>query len=353
MLELVSLSKKLLNWSEILIMKTNSKEYDGKTALVTGAGGFIGSHLVQELLDRGAYVRAMYRYSSTDNLGFLATVSEAENLELFKGDINDKEICARALKDVDVVFHLAALIGIPYSYIAPTSYYLTNVGGTLNLINACRQRDVSPRFVQMSTSEVYGTAISTPMNEDHPLQAQSPYSASKIGADAFVTSYQRTFDLSAVIVRPFNNYGPRQSGRAVIPTIINQIRSKQREVRLGNLNSIRDFVYVKDTVRIISDLANCDDAVGKTINIGCGRKISIEQTAKLISELMGIEVSILSSRERIRPDESEVRELQCDNTKLNNLLGPTRFTEFKHGLSETIKWFDDKPLGIESFKYEV
>ena len=334
-------------------MKTESKEYCGKIALVTGAAGFIGSHLVQELLDRGAHVRAMYRYTSTDNLGWLGTVSEDEKLEYFKGDVNDREICARALEDVDVVFHLAALIGIPYSYIAPTSYYLTNVGGTLNLINACGEQDISPRFVQMSTSEVYGTAVWTPMSEDHPFQAQSPYSASKIGADAFVTSYQRTYNLPAVIARPFNNYGPRQSGRAVIPTIINQIRSKQGEVRLGNLDSIRDFVYVKDTVRILADLANCNDAIGETVNIGCGRRITIEETAQLISDLMGIEVSILSSAQRVRPHESEVQELQCDNSKLQTILGPIQFTDFKCGLSETIKWFDDKPLGTESFKYEV
>ncbi len=313
----------------------------GKNVLVTGADGFIGSHLCELLLQEGARVRALNFYNSFGSRGWLDDVKGAEDIEIVSGDIRDSAFCIQLTKGIDIVFNLAALIAIPYSYIAPESYIDTNVKGALNVCQASRLNGVG-RVVQISTSEVYGTARYVPINEDHPLQPQSPYSASKIGSDAVAMSFYHAFDLPVVLARPFNTYGPRQSTRAVIPTVITQIAAGRREIRLGDLTPTRDFNYVEDTCRGLSLLGTCEEAVGQAVNIGSNYEISIYDTVMKIKELMRSGVDIQVEDRRKRPEKSEVFRLWCDNTKINRMTGFVPRYSLDEGLKKTIEWFSDK-----------
>src|SRR6056297_2499529 len=269
--------------------------------LITGADGFIGSHLTEELLKKGFHVKALSYYNSFNNWGWLETIPQNKNLEIITGDIRDPHFCKNIVKDVDIVFHLAALIAIPYSYVAPDSYVDTNVKGTLNICQAAKENGCA-RLIHTSTSEVYGTAQYVPIDEKHPLQPQSPYSASKIGADAIAMSYHHSFGLPLTVVRPFNTYGPRQSARAVIPTIITQIAAGMEQIKLGDVSPTRDFNYVKDTCRGFVGLATCDAAIGKTVNIGSNFEISVGDTLELVKELMGSDVQFITEEIRLREE---------------------------------------------------
>lgn len=319
----------------------------GKRILVTGADGFIGSHLTEELVRHGLNVKAFVYYNSFNSWGWLDhSPKEIRNeLEVFAGDIRDPHGIKKAMEGCDVVLHLAALIAIPYSYHSPDTYVDTNIKGTLNVLQAARELEVE-KVVHTSTSEVYGTAKFVPITEEHPLQGQSPYSASKIGADQLALSFYSSFGLPVSIIRPFNTYGPRQSARAVIPTIITQLASGKRTIQLGSLHPTRDFNYVKDTVRGFLAVAQSDKSVGEVINIGSNFEVSIGETAKIIAELMGSEIEILTDDQRIRPAKSEVERLWADNTKAKELLGwePVYggLEGFKRGLAETIEWFCNK-----------
>ena len=271
-----------------------------KKALVTGADGFIGSHLVEMLVAQGYQVKALSQYNSFNFWGWLEDIDCLNQVEVVTGDIRDPHFCRNITKDVDVVFHLAALIAIPFSYVAPESYVSTNVTGTLNICQAAMDNGVS-RVIHTSTSEVYGTAQYVPINEEHPLQPQSPYSASKIGADAMAMSYFNSFDLPLTIARPFNTYGPRQSARAVIPTIITQIADGAKEIKLGDVTPTRDFNYVADTCRGFIALAECDESMGKTINIGSNYEISVGDTLNLIKDIMGSDVVFVTRRAAYSP----------------------------------------------------
>jgi NAD dependent epimerase/dehydratase len=314
-----------------------------KIALVTGAGGFIGSHLTEALIRTGFDVRAFVRYNSSSSWGWLDHVDPeiARSIEVIPGDIRDPYSVRQAVRGCDWVFHLAALIGIPYSYHAPDSYIDTNVKGTLNVVQAAREEDIEC-VVHTSTSEVYGTARFVPITEEHPLQGQSPYSASKIGADQIALSFFLSFQTPVTIVRPFNTYGPRQSARAVIPTVITQICDGKRQIRLGALSPTRDFNYVKDTVRGFLAAAGSQRSRGSIVNIGSNYEISIGETAGLIAEIMGTEIEIISDQERIRPEHSEVRRLWADNRMAGDLLNwkPEYAGRegLRRGLKETIEW---------------
>lgn len=308
------------------------------TVLVTGADGFIGSHLTELLVREGYKVKALSQYNSFNYWGWLEDVDCLSQIEVLNGDIRDPHYCKHITKDVDIVFHLAALIAIPYSYVAPGSYVDTNVKGTLNICQAALENGVK-RVIHTSTSEVYGTALYVPIDENHPLQAQSPYSASKIGADAMALSFFNAFDLSLTIARPFNTYGPRQSARAVIPTIITQIASGKKQIKLGDVSPTRDFNYVADTCRGFLELARCEAAIGQTVNIGSNFEISVGDTLELIRELMGSDVEFLLDDQRIRPEKSEVFRLWCDNTKIRGLTGFEPAYSIRDGLQATIEWF--------------
>lgn len=318
----------------------------GKKVLVTGADGFIGSHLVEYLVTSGVDVRSFVLYNSFNSWGWLdETDREIRNsLDVFAGDIRDPNGVRAAMKGCDVVLHLAALIAIPYSYHSPDTYVDTNVKGTLNVVQAARDLGVE-RVVHTSTSEVYGTARFVPITEDHPLQGQSPYSASKIGADQIAASFQLSFGTPVAIIRPFNTYGPRQSARAVIPTIITQIASGSRQIRLGALSPTRDFNYVRDTVRGFVAVAECDSAVGQVINVGSNYEISVGDTARLIAELMGRELDIISDEQRARPAGSEVERLWADNTRARTIAGWSPeyagIDGLRRGLRQTIDWFGE------------
>jgi NAD dependent epimerase/dehydratase len=317
-------------------------------ALVTGGDGFIGSHLVEHLVREGYEVRALSQYNSFNYWGWLEDIDCLDAVEVVTGDVRDPHYCRSIVKGVDVVFHLASLIAIPYSYVAPESYVDTNVRGTLNICQAALDLGVG-RVIQTSTSEVYGTARYVPIDEGHPLQPQSPYSASKIAADAMAMSFFNAFDLPLTIARPFNTYGPRQSARAVIPTIIGQIASGMKEIRLGDVTPTRDFNYVADTCRGFLALARSDDAVGQTVNIGSNFEISIRDTLNLIRELMASDVTFAHDEDRVRPDKSEVFRLWCDNTRLRELTGFEPKYDLKRGLQETIDWFA-KPENLAKYK---
>ena len=306
--------------------------------LVAGAGGFIGSHLSERLMELGAEVRAFVHYNSAGSRGWLDESVRASEMEIMAGDIGDAGSVRNAMMDCDVVFHLAALIAIPYSYLAPTSYVHTNITGTLNVLEAARQLE-TPRIVHTSTSEVYGTALQVPISEEHPLQGQSPYSATKIGADKLAEAYHRSFDVPVVTVRPFNTFGPRQSARAVIPTIISQCQTRD-VVRLGSLSPTRDLNYVANTVEGFRLAAEAADAVGRTINVGSGREISIGALAELIVDMMGRSVRIESECQRLRPPNSEVERLLADNSLARSLLGWEPTVELEEGLQRTIEWFE-------------
>ncbi|XQW85820.1 NAD-dependent 4,6-dehydratase LegB [Thalassotalea piscium] len=319
--------------------------------LVTGADGFIGSHLVELLVSEGYKVKALAQYNSFNYWGWLEDVDASDNLEIITGDIRDPHFCRHITQDIDIVFHLAALIAIPYSYVAPESYVSTNVIGTLNICQASLDNKVS-RIIHTSTSEVYGTAQYVPIDEKHPLQAQSPYSASKIGADAMAMSYFNAFDLPLTIVRPFNTYGPRQSARAVIPTIITQIANGQKQIELGDVSPTRDFNYVSDTCRGFLALAQSDKTIGKTINIGSNFEISVGDTLNLIKDIMQSDVEFVVDQKRIRPDKSEVFRLWCDNSKINELTGFTPEIDIKTGLTKTVEWFS-KANNLAKYKHGI
>lgn len=316
--------------------------------LVTGADGFIGSHLTETLLEAGYQVRALAQYNSFNYWGWLEDIPASAGLEIVTGDVRDPNLCREICRDVDMVFHLAALIAIPYSYIAPDSYIDTNVKGSLNICQAARDAGIQ-RILVTSTSEVYGTAQYVPIDEKHPLQPQSPYSASKIGADAIAMSFFNAFKLPVTIVRPFNTYGPRQSARAVIPTIITQIASGIKEIKLGDTAPTRDFNYVKDTCRGFLELATCDQAIGETVNIGSNYEISVQDTLNLIKDIMHSDVRFVTDEQRIRPENSEVFRLWCDNGKIKTLTGFTPRYNIREGLEKTVEWLT-KPENLAKYK---
>lgn len=319
--------------------------------LVTGASGFIGSHLSEALVEKGAQVKALCHYNSHTSYGDLENSLYKDSMEIVLGDIRDSHQMERICKGIDKIYHLAALIAIPFSYHAPSSYVETNVHGTLNLLQAALKNGVT-KFIHTSTSEVYGTALSVPISEMHPLQAQSPYSATKIAADALAYSFFTSFNLPIVIARPFNTFGPRQSARAIIPTIITQLLAGQKILKLGALAPTRDFNFVLDTCRGLMALAECDQAIGKTVNIGSGTEISIQNTVALIAELMGVEVSIEIDTGRIRPGKSEVERLVCDNTLIKNLTGHRPIYDLNSGLVRTIEWFGDSD-NLKNYKPNI
>ena len=306
--------------------------------LVTGADGFIGSHLTEALLKDGFQVRALAQYNSFNYWGWLEDIKPSSNLEIVCGDVRDPNFCGEMCKDIDVIFHLAALIAIPYSYIAPESFIETNVKGTLNICQAAKDNGVK-RILVTSTSEVYGTAKYVPIDEKHPLQPQSPYSASKIGADAIAMSFYNTFKLPLTIVRPFNTYGPRQSARAVIPTIITQIASGNKEIKIGDTTPTRDFNYVKDICNGFILLAECDKAIGETVNIGSNTEISIKELFGLIKDIMQSDAKLVTDEQRLRPEYSEVFRLKCDNAKIKELTGYKPQYPLREGLEKTVEWF--------------
>lgn len=325
-----------------------------KKILITGADGFIGSHLTEALVRRGCDVRAFVLYNSFNSWGWLdrAPGDIRSNLDVFAGDVRDPYGVREAMKGCDIVLHLAALIAIPYSYHSPDTYVDTNVKGTLNIVQAARELGVA-KVVHTSTSEVYGTARFVPITEEHPLQGQSPYSASKIGADQIAMSFYSSFGTPVSIIRPFNTYGPRQSARAVIPTIITQIASGARKIKLGSLHPTRDFNYVADTVAGFMAVAESERSVGEVINIGSNYEISIGDTVTMIAEVMGAEVEIETDDVRLRPDKSEVERLWADNRKAIEVAGWQPHyggrDGLRRGLSETVEWFCD-PNNLSCYK---
>lgn len=317
-----------MNWNE-------------KKVLVTGAGGFIGSHLTERLLAEGAQVRVFVRYNSRNDIGLLQLLAPEirTQLEVVRGDLRDAEAVRGAVVGVDTIFHLGALIAIPYSYLHPQDVIETNVMGTLNVLTAARHSQVR-RVVHTSTSEVYGTAQYVPIDENHPLQGQSPYSASKIGADKIAESYFRSFDVPVATLRPFNTYGPRQSARAIIPTIITQALTRQ-EIHLGSLSPTRDFTFVSDTVAGFLAVATTDEAIGQEFNLGSGTTISVGELAHKIFALLGKEPRIISDAQRLRPLKSEVMKLHASNQKAFQLLGWQPQVSLEEGLTQTINWISE------------
>lgn len=313
-----------------------------KKVLVTGADGFIGSHLVEGLIDAGCKVRAFVYYNSFNSWGWLDSFPKKllRKIDVFSGDVRDPNGVRKAMQNIDVVFHLAALIGIPFSYHSPDSYVDTNIKGTLNILQAAQDSKVN-KILVTSTSEVYGTAQYTPIDEKHPFQGQSPYSATKIGADRIAESFYRSFDLPVAIVRPFNTYGPRQSARAIIPTIITQLLSGNEKIKLGSLYPTRDLVYVKDTVDGFIKIAESDKVIGEEINIATQEEISINNLAKKIIKIINPKAKIIKEKERVRPKKSEVERLKGSNKKINKLTGWRPRYTLEEGLRATIEWFRD------------
>jgi NAD dependent epimerase/dehydratase len=322
-----------------------------KKVLVTGADGFIGSHLTEFLVAQGYQVKALCQYNSFNNWGWLEHVNCKNDIEILSGDIRDFNYCKAISKNIEIIFHLAALISIPFSYASPYSYVETNIKGTLNICEAVKENEIS-RLIHTSTSEVYGTAQYVPIDEKHPLQPQSPYSATKIAADAMVMSFYNSFDLPVTIARPFNTYGPRQSARAIIPTIITQIASGKKEIKLGDLSPTRDFNYVEDCCRGFIMLAECKNAIGETVNIGSNSEISINDLLKLIKELMSSDVTFVNDEQRKRPKRSEVLRLLCDNKKINELVGYKPHINIRDGLKKTIDWMT-KSENFKMYKSEI
>lgn len=321
-----------------------------KNVVVTGADGFIGSHLTEALLAEGLNVRALAQYNSFNNWGWLDKTRHP-NLEIVTGDVRDASFCRTLAEGADTIFHLAALIAIPYSYVAPDSYVDTNIRGTLNMLQAARQTGAE-RILVTSTSEVYGTALSVPIEETHPRQPQSPYSATKIGADALAMSFYNAFETPVSIVRPFNTYGPRQSARAIIPTIIGQIAAGQRTIKVGDLSPTRDFNYVADTCAGFIAIARSEACIGQEINIATGREVSMQTTLQTIASLMGADVEWVTDPERLRPSGSEVFRLCGSNEKIRRLTDWHPHTSLEEGLSKTIEWFSD-PENLKQYKTDI
>ena len=328
-----------------------------KRLVVTGADGFIGSHLTEALVRQGHTVKAFVQYNSFNSWGWLdhcATDTRGQ-FEVFAGDVRDPNGVRQALKGCDAVLHLAALIAIPYSYHSPDTYVDTNIKGTLNVVQAARDLRIG-RVIHTSTSEVYGTARFVPITEEHPLQGQSPYSASKIGADQIALSFYSSFQTPVVVVRPFNTYGPRQSARAVIPTIITQLAKGKKSIRLGSVSPTRDFNYVADTVAGFEAALKADHVAGEVINLGSNYEISVGDTARLIGEIMGVDLAIETDEQRIRPEKSEVERLWACNAKAKRLLGwEPRYGQregFKRGLEETVRWFSE-PVNLTGYKADI
>lgn len=328
-----------------------------KKVLVTGSDGFIGSHLVEELVASGYQVKAFVLYNSFGSWGWLDHVDQKikDQIEIFAGDVRDPNGVREAMKDCDAVLHLAALIGIPYSYHSPDSYVDTNIRGTLNIVQAARDLGVQ-KVIQTSTSEVYGTAQFVPITEEHPLQGQSPYSATKIGADQIALSYHTSFETPVTVLRPFNTYGPRQSARAIIPTVISQIAAGKREIQLGDLRPTRDFNYVKDTAKGFLAALESENGLGEVINIGSQFEISIEDTVKMIAKVMNADVQVTCDEQRLRPEKSEVFRLYASNQKAKELLNwSPEFGEgagLEKGLRLTAEWFQD-PENLKKYKTDI
>jgi NAD dependent epimerase/dehydratase len=316
--------------------------------LITGADGFIGSHLTELLVMQGYQVKALSQYNSFNNWGWLEDVDCLEEIEVLTGDVRDPHYCKHITKDVDIIFHLAALIAIPYSYIAPDSYVDTNIKGTLNICQAALENGCQ-KIIHTSTSEVYGTAQYVPIDENHPFQPQSPYSATKIAADMMALSFYNAFNLPVVVARPFNTYGPRQSARAVIPTIITQIANGKKEIKLGDVSPTRDFNYVEDTCRGFLELADCEQAIGQTVNIGSNFEISVGDILNMIKEIMHSDVQFITEKQRLRPENSEVYRLWCDNSKIEELTGFRPDYTLREGLERTIDWIT-KPENLSKYK---
>ncbi len=316
--------------------------------LVTGADGFIGSHLTEMLVKQGHQVKALSQYNSFNHWGWLEEVDCLDQIEVLSGDVRDPHYCKHITKGIEIIYHLAALIAIPYSYVAPDSYVDTNIKGTLNICQAALDNRVQ-RVIQTSTSEVYGTAQYVPIDEHHPLQAQSPYSASKIAADAMAMSFYNAFGLPLTIARPFNTYGPRQSARAVIPTIITQIADGKKQIQLGDVSPTRDFNYVEDTCRGFIALAESPKTLGETVNIGSNSEISVGETLNIIKNIMHSDVEFVVDDRRLRPEKSEVNRLCCDNTKIKALTGFDSMINITEGLQRTVDWFSN-PDNLKKYK---
>ena len=312
-----------------------------KKILITGAGGFIGSHLVELCLEEGCNIRAFIHYNSMNRWGWLEEVTFKDGIEVIAGDVRDYDLVYSAMQGCDTVFHLAALIGIPYSYESPLAYIKTNIEGTYNVLQAALKSKVNKVLVT-STSEVYGTAQYVPIDEKHPQQAQSPYSASKIGADKIAESFYRSFDLPVAIIRPFNTYGPRQSARAIIPTVITQLLSGKTEIMLGALYPTRDFTYVKDTVKAMTEIAKSDKVIGKVLNIATQTEISIEDIAKKLIGIINPQAKVIEDNRRLRPEKSEVERLLGSNEQIISLTNWKPNYTLDDGLKETIEWFKNK-----------
>ncbi|MFT6778327.1 MAG: NAD dependent epimerase/dehydratase [Paraglaciecola sp.] len=314
----------------------------GKRVFVTGADGFIGSHLIEQLVEAGAEVRALVYYNSWNGIGWLADISKSilNKVEIVRGDVRDSDHMRELVKGCEYVMHLSSLIAIPYSYHAPRSYVDTNVTGALNILQACRESDALTRLVHVSTSETYGSAQYVPIDELHPMVGQSPYSASKIAADKMAESYHLSFELPVVIARPFNTFGPRQTARAVIPTIASQLISGNKQLKLGALSPTRDFNYVTDTARGMLALALCSEAEGQAVNIGSGEEWSIAKTVEMLCQINGHQIEILTDENRIRPEKSEVNRLLADNSIISNLTDWKSEVYFQEGLERTYKWIE-------------
>jgi NAD dependent epimerase/dehydratase len=324
--------------------------WSGRKVLVTGGEGFIGSHLVERLLREGARVRALIHYTPSGRLGWLD--GRDGDVDILAGDVRDAARVLQAAQDIDVVFHLAALIGIPYSYEAPESYVQTNVVGTYNVLSACRQVGVE-RMVQTSTSEVYGTARYVPIDESHPLQPQSPYSASKIGADMLALSFYHSFELPVAVIRPFNTYGPRQSTRAVIPTILSQLYGGAQQLHLGATSPTRDFNFVEDTAAGFMAVAAAEQTVGQVTNVGSGREISVGDLVAMLMQISGHQAEVVTDKSRLRPAGSEVERLLCDNTRALELAGWKPEVSLEDGLRITAEWVKDHLDALKTRTYHV
>ncbi len=326
--------------------------FENKRILVTGADGFIGSHLTEALIQQKAQVRALVFYNSFNHWGWLEEVAKHDSVEVVVGDIRDVNTCRRIMKEIDIVFHLAALISIPYSYLAPESYIATNTMGTTHLCQAALDCQVE-RFVHISTSEVYGSAKYIPMDENHPLQPQSPYSASKIGAESIAMSYFFTFGLPVTVIRPFNTYGPRQSPRAIIPSFITQLVGGITQVAVGNVSPKRDFTFVLDTCHAFLLLAQSKQAIGEIINIGTGTQISIQELAGKIALLMRCKIELVQEQIRVRPHTSEVDQLCCNPEKLKKITSFLPQISLEEGLEKTIEWFSTHRSTNKTSLYHV